>query len=137
MSEQVVTRQRVVWIVVAIVLGRWSYTQVSGVGGMQSLTSPSMFYTAHAAQWSGIDFFGGARHRQDLWVTDPSGRTVWATSLEGSPLDFGGPAGVEWTPDSSEVWFRGQDANGSRVELRGPTLAAVTSVEAMLQGATP
>jgi hypothetical protein len=121
--------------IVALVLLRWGWTSMIGQGASQSLTSPSLFYTAHAAQWSGVTFFGTERHRQDLWITDAADRIVWATTLEGHDLDFSLVQAVEWQADSSIVVFRGVGDDGTIAQLAGPEFASVKSVEQVIEEA--
>jgi hypothetical protein len=122
-------------MVALLVVGtcRGAYVNLWLVGGGQSLTSPSMRYSAHAVSYNGKTFFGGTKRWSHLWVVDGLGRTIWETEVYSDlEIEWRTDGAVTWAPDSSGVVFTAVQENGASVEIHSAAFPAGPSVEEII-----
>ncbi len=137
------TNVRKQWIAAALALCtvgacRGAYVSLWVIGSGQSLTSPSMRYSASAMSYEGKTFFGATRRWSRLWVVDGLDRTIWETKIYSDlDVEWRADGAVTWAEDSSEVVFTAEQTNGSRLEVHSaafrPAQSAVEIIEELAQ----
>lgn len=109
---------------------RGAYVNLWVVGSGQTLTSPSMRYTASAMSFEGKRFFGGTQRWSRLHVTDGLGRVIWETKVYSDlDVEWRADGTVLWSADSSEVTFTAAQSNGARMKLHSATFPSGPSVD--------